>query len=153
MPIVVSDLVDAYVFRRIHARLQFLLLLRRPDAPLGNTWQAIHERIDPGETAFEAAQRAVLEATGLAPAESFSADFVNQVYDHTRDAIVLAPVFAFAVPPRSQVLLGEAFSDHAWCERDEANARLLWSGQRWAVRHIDEVIGYGGPDAEFYRLT
>jgi len=153
MPKIVSDLVDAYVFRRIHARLQFLLLLRRPDAPLGNTWQAVHERIAPGESAFEAAQRAVLEATGLAPAEAFSADFVNQVYDHTRDAIVLAPVFAFAVPPRSQIILGEAFSDHAWCERDEATARLLWSGQRWAVRHIDEVIGLGGPDAEFYRLT
>ena len=153
MPRIVSDLVDAYVFRRIHARLQFLLLLRRPDAPLGNTWQAVHEQIEPGETAFAAAQRAVLEATGLDPAEAYSADFVNQVYDHPRDAIVLAPVFAFAVPPRSQIIIGEAFSDHAWCERDEATARLLWSGQRWAVRHIEEVIGYGGPDADFYRLT
>lgn len=153
MPKLVSDLIDAYVIRRIHARLQFLLLLRRPDAPLGNTWHAVHERIRTGESAFAAAQRAVLEATGLAPSEIYSADFVNQVYDHTRDAIVLAPVFAFAVPPRSQVILGETFSDHAWCDRDEATARLLWSGQRWAVRHIDEVIGLSGPDAEFYRLT
>ena len=24
--------------------------------------------------------------------------------------------------------------------------------QRWAIRHIDEVIGLGGPDAEFYRV-
>ena len=33
----------------------------------------------------------MLEATGLIAAEAFSADFINQVYDHTRDAIFLAP--------------------------------------------------------------
>lgn len=148
---IVADIVDAYVFRRVHARLQFMLLLRRADAPLGNTWQSVHDRIAAGETALDAAERAVVTATGLQPVAAYSADFVNQVYDHTRDAIVLAPVFAFGVP-RGPVSLGEDFSDHAWCEREEATARLMWSGQRWAVRHIDEIIGMGGPDAEFYRL-
>lgn len=152
MPKVVSDIVDAYVFRKIHARVQFLLLLRRPDVPLGNTWQAVHDKVGPGETALDAAERAVRAATGVDPRQAYSADFINQVYDHTRDAVVLAPVFAFAAPPRAAIDIGEEFSDYAWCEREEATARLLWSGQRWAVRHIDEVIGHGGPDAEFYRL-
>lgn len=152
MPRIVADIVDVYVFRKVHARLQFLLLLRRADAPLGNTWQAVHDTVAPGETALAAVERAVLTATGLVPAEIYSADFVNQVYDHTRDAIVLAPVFACAVPPRSPIVPGDDFTDYAWCEREEATARLLWSGQRWAVRHIDEVIGLAGPDAEFYRL-
>lgn len=151
MPKVVSDLVDAYVFRRLHARVQFLLLLRRPDAPLGGTWQAIHEQIEPGETSLDAAERAVVAATGLTVSEVYSADFINQVFDHTRDAIVLAPVFAFAVAP-GRVDLGADFVDHAWCEREEATSRLLWAGQRWAVRHIDEIIGLGGADAEFYRI-
>ncbi len=153
MPSVVSDIVDAYVFRRVHARAQFLLLLRRPDAPLGNTWQSVHGSVEPGETAIAAARRSVITATGCEPTDAYSADFVNQVYDHTRDAIVLAPVFAFMLPPRANIVLGEDFADYAWCEREEATARLLWSGQRWAVRHIDEVIGAGGPDAEFYRLA
>lgn len=148
---IAADIVDAYVFRRVHARLQFLLLLRRADAPLGNTWQAVHEKIGPGETALDAAERAVVAATGLQPTAAYSADFVNQVYDHTRDAVVLAPVFAFAAP-RAPIALGDDFSDHAWCDREEASARLIWSGQRWAIRHIDEIIGMGGPDAEFYRL-
>ena len=152
MPRIVADIVDAYVFRKIHARVQFLLLQRRADAALGGTWQSIHEQIEPSETALAAAERAVLAATGLTVTEVYSADYINQVYDHTRDAIVLAPVFAFAVPPRARVMLSEEFGDHAWCEREEATARLLWAGQRWAVRHIDEVIGLGGPDAEFYRV-
>ncbi|MCC6313323.1 MAG: NUDIX domain-containing protein [Thermomicrobiales bacterium] len=149
---IVADIVDAYLFRKIHARVQFLLLLRRPDAPLGNTWQAVHDKMAPDETALDAAERAVRAATGVTPTHAYSADFINQVYDHTRDAVVLAPVFAFAAPPRASIDLGAEFTDYAWCEREEAIARLLWSGQRWAVRHIDEVIGHGGPDAEFYRL-
>jgi dihydroneopterin triphosphate diphosphatase len=152
MPRIVADIVDAYVFRKINARVQFLLLQRRADATLGGTWQSIHEKIEPNETALAAAERAVLAATGLGVIEAFSADYINQVYDQTRDAIVLAPVFAFAVPQRARVVLGEDFADYAWCEREEATARLLWAGQRWAVRHIDEVIGMGGPDAEYYRV-
>jgi len=152
MPRIVADIVDAYIFRKINARVQFLLLLRRADATLGNTWQSIHEKIEPGETALAAAERAVLASTGLVVTDAYSADYINQVYDHLRDTIILAPVFAFAVPPRSQVRLSDDFGDSAWCEREEATARLLWSGQRWAIRHIDEVIGQGGPDAEFYRV-
>lgn len=152
MPQIVADIVDAYIFRRMNARTQFLLLLRRADAALGNTWQSIHEKVEPGETALAAAERGVLAATGLSATEAFSADYVNHAYDYTRDAIVMAPVFAFVVPARARVQLGEEFGDSAWCDREEATARLLWSGQRWAVRHIDEVIGLGGPDAEFYRV-
>ena len=152
MPVIVADAVDAYVVRRVHARLQFLLLLRRADAALGNTWQAIHGSVELGETATDAAVRAVLQHTGIVDTEIFSADFINQIYDHTRDAVVLAPVFALLVDPRAPIVLGDEFSDYAWCEREEAAQRLLWSGLRWSVRHIDEVIGPGGPDAEFYRI-
>jgi dATP pyrophosphohydrolase len=152
MTTIVADIVDAYVFRKINARLQFLLLLRRPDVPLGNTWQAIHERIEPGETAVEAARRAILANMGLEVQEAYSVDFINQIYDHTRDTIVLAPVLAFAVPPRSRIHLGETYADHAWCEREEASARLLWAGQRWSVRYIEEIIGLGGQESEFYRI-
>ena len=152
MATITTDIVDAYVFRKINARIQFLLLMRRADIPLGNTWQSIHERIEPGESALAAAERGVTTRTGLVPTAAYSADFVNQAYDHTRDTIILAPVFAFAVPARSRVNLSDDYADSAWCERDEATARLLWSGQRWAVRHIDEIIGLGGPESEFYRV-
>lgn len=152
MPKISADIVDAYVFRKLNGRSQFLLLRRRPDVRLGNTWQSIHEQIEPGETALHAAERAILAMTGLPTVDAYSADFINQFYDHESDRIILAPVFAFTVPPRSVVKLGEEYVDSAWCDREEAISRLMWSGQRWAIRHIDEVIVYGGPDAEFYRV-
>lgn len=152
MPAIVADVVDAYVVRKLHARLQFLLMLRRADDPFGGTWQAIHGGIDSGETALDAAERWVLAGTGIAGAAIHSADFVNQVFDHTRDAIVLAPVLVFSVSAGTAVTPGEDFTDFAWCDRDEAIGRLPWSGQRWAVRHIDDLLGPGNPDTEFYRV-
>lgn len=152
MPAIVADVVDVYVVRKLHARLQFLLLLRRADDPFGGTWQAVHGGIEPGETAVDAAERAVAAGAGIAEAAVYSADFVNQVFDHTRDAIVLAPVLVFFASSGTTVSPGEDFTDFAWCDRDEAIGRLPWSGQRWAVRHIDDLLGPGNPDAEFYRI-
>ena len=152
MPALISDAVDAYVIRRINARLQFLLLQRRADAPFGNSWQAIHARVGPEETVLDAADRSLAESTGLTASTVYSADYVNQIFDHTRDAVVLIPVFAFEVPPHVAVTPGADFLTFEWCDRDEAIARLLWSGQKWSVRHIDDVVGSGGPTTEFYRI-
>jgi dATP pyrophosphohydrolase len=152
VPSVISDAVDAYVVRRLNARLQFLLMQRRADAPFGNSWQAIHARVGSEETAIMAAERALAETTGLVARTVYSADYVNQIFDHARDAIVLIPVFAFEVDPQAGINPGPDFLGYEWCEREEATARLLWAGQRWSVRHIDDVIGAGGPAAEFYRI-
>lgn len=152
MPSLVSDAVDAYVIRRVNARLQFLLLQRRADAPFGNSWQAVHARVNEDESALSAAERALAETTGLVAGTVFSADYVNQIFDHSRDAVVLIPVFAFEVETHASVTPGSDFLGYEWCERDDAAARLLWAGQRWSVRHIDDIIGSGGPAAEFYRI-
>jgi dihydroneopterin triphosphate diphosphatase len=152
MPLLVSDAVDGYAIRWINARLQFLLLQRRADSTFGKSWQALHTRVLPSETAVAAAERALFEMSGLAARALYSADYVNQIFDHARDAVVLIPVFAFEVEPHARVQLGPDFVAYEWCERDEATSRLLWSGQRWSVRHIDDVIGAGGPVAEFYRI-
>jgi len=152
LPSLISDAVDAYVVRRLNARLQFLLMQRRADAPFGGSWQAIHARVGQEETAIMAAERALAETTGLVAGTVYSADYVNQIFDHARDAVILIPVFAFEVKAPAGIELGPDFLGYEWCEREEATARLLWAGQRWSVRHIDDVIGAGGPAAEFYRI-
>jgi dATP pyrophosphohydrolase len=152
VPLLASDIVDAYIFRRTNGRVQFLLLQRHNDLPLGGTWQSIHAKIEPNESALEAAERAVRASTGLEVVDAFSADYINQFYDHETDTIILAPVFAFTVVPKARVALGPEYVDSFWCEREEATARLLWTGQRWAVRHIDEVIAMGGEESEYYRV-
>ena len=98
MASITTDIVDAYVFRHRQGRAQFLLLRRRPELPLGNTWHGIHGRVSDDETSLEAARRAVRIQTGLSSLVAFSADYINQFFDHATDTIVLAPVFAFQLP-------------------------------------------------------
>lgn len=149
---IAADIVDAYVFRRHNGMVQFLLLQRGRDVPMGGTWHGIHGKIDPDETALESAKRSVLTATGLTVSAAYSADYINQFFDPHTDSIILAPVFAFTAAPAARVSLSDEYSDYAWCETEEATARLLFAGQRWAIRHIEEIIGLGGDDAEYYRI-
>jgi dATP pyrophosphohydrolase len=153
MPKVVSDIVDVYVFRRLNARVQFLLLQRRADVAMPHTWQAFHAQIDEAETTMDAVRRTVKDLAGLNVSAVYSADYVNQFYDESRDVLVLAPVFAVNVSPQAPVELSSDFRDCAWFDRDEATARLPFSGQRWATRHIDEIMGLGEAEADIYRLA
>lgn len=149
---ITTDIVDAYVFRQRNGRAQFLLLRRRAELPLGNTWHGIHGRVSEGETSLEAARRAIRIQTGLSNLDAYSADYINQFFDHATDTIVLAPVFAFHLTDDTPISLDEEFDDYAWCDRDEATGRLIFAGQRWAVRHIEDIVANPVADADFYRL-
>jgi dihydroneopterin triphosphate diphosphatase len=152
VPGIVTDSVDAYVFRHMHGRAEFLLLKRADESPIGGTWHGVHGRINPDETALAAATRAVRVQTGLEGLVPYSADYINQFFDHKADSIVLAPVFAFAAPTDSKITPAREFGDFAWCDREEATGRLTFAGQRWAVRHIEDIIAQPGVDAEIYLI-
>lgn len=152
MPDLVSDIVDVYVFRRLNARVQFLLLQRRANVPLGNTWQSFHTQIKGYESTIDAGRRAVRELAGLTVSEVYSADYINEFFDDTRDVVVLAPVLAVNVSPQAPVALGPELKECAWWDTNQAIARLPFAGQRWAVRHIDELMGAGLAESQLYRL-
>jgi dihydroneopterin triphosphate diphosphatase len=152
MPKIVSDVVDTYVFRTVNARVQFLVVRRHPDVVMGDTWQSIHGKITNDETALDAARREILERTGIEPDQMYTADYISQFYDHITDTIVLAPTFAARVPATSRPRLSSEYSDYAWCDLEETTGRLMWNAQRWAVRHIYDVIAMSGEEAEMYAL-
>lgn len=152
MPRIVSDIVDVYVFRRLNARVQFLLLQRSVEASLGNTWQAFHSQIRMGDTTLQTVRKVVEDAIDLEVAEVYSADYINQFYDEGRDAMVLSPVFAVTLRAQSPVRLAPEYRDAAWFERDDATIRLPFSGQRWAVRHIDEIMSISDEQRAIYKL-
>lgn len=152
MTSIATDVVDVYVFRRLNARVQFLLLQRRNDVPMARTWQAFHHEIADGQTAPDAARAALRTLAGLEADRFYSADFVNQFYDEARDAVVLAPVLAVTLAADGAIDLADDFQDTGWFDRDEATARLPFSGQRWAVRHIDEIMGIGEAESDLYRF-
>jgi hypothetical protein len=152
MPKVVSDIVDAYIVRRLNANLQFLLLQRSSDVALPHTWQGCHIQIGTEEPTLGAAIRAVKTYCGLNVSAAYAADYVNQFYDETRDVLVLAPVIAVNVYPQAPVDLSDEYRDAAWFSESEATARLPFAGQRAAVHRIAEVLGIGETEAEMYRL-
>lgn len=152
MPKIISDVIDTYIFRLVNGRVQFLVVRRHPDVAMGDTWQSVHGKIAPGETAVEAARREITERVGIDPERMYSADYISQFYDHITDTIVLAPTFAARVPATTRPRLSSEYSDYAWCDLEETTGRLMWNAQRWAVRHIYDVIAMSGADAEMYAL-
>jgi dATP pyrophosphohydrolase len=152
MTSIATDVVDVYVFRRLNARVQFLLLQRRNDVPMARTWQAFHHEIAEDQSAPDAARAALRSLAGVEADRFYSADFINQFYDEARDVVVLAPVLAVTLASGGTIDLADDFQDAGWFDRDEATARLPFSGQRWAVRHIDEIMGIGESEAELYRF-
>lgn len=149
---IVSDIVDTYLFRKINARTQFLVVRRRSETEAEDIWQSIHTKVLPGETALDAARRDVELTTGIVPVRFFTADYIGQFYDAVSDTIVLAPTLAAQVAAKSKVGVSIEFSDYAWCDLEETTARLRWSSHRWAVRHIYDVIAMGGDEAEMYAI-
>jgi hypothetical protein len=152
MPAIVADAVDAYIVRRVEARVQLLLFQRSLDATFGGSWQSIHARIEPSETALRAARRAVTDAIACEPAAAYSADYLNQFYDHERDLIVIAPSIAFVLPQGVKPTVGGQLRTARWFDHVDAMDRLLWSGQRGAVLRLVDIFGRGGEDVALYRI-
>lgn len=152
MPRIISDSIDLYVFRRVNGRVQFLLLQRRPEVALGNTWHGVHGKVMEGDTAHSAARREMRQTTGLTPLRFYSADLISQFYDHFSDTIGLTPVFAAQIEGPGPVILSPDYIDFAWCDLEEAVARLFSNVQRWAVRHIYDVIAMGDQESELYQI-
>ena len=125
MPRVVSDIVDVYVFRRLNGRVQFLLLQRKPEVSMANTWQAFHSQIKLGNTTLETVREVVTDAADLQVDEVYSADYINQFYDEGRDAMVLSPVFAVTVKAQAPVRLSAEYADAGWFDRTPTEKPLI----------------------------
>jgi dihydroneopterin triphosphate diphosphatase len=135
LPEICARFVDCHVFRRGPPE-EWLVLKRAPHILLGGTWQMISGTIEPGETAYKAAARELLEETGLRPLHFYQASYVNRFYLAATDQIVLSPVFAAEVPADAQVQLSDEHTDFAWVPFEEARSRYPWPGQKEAITII-----------------
>jgi dATP pyrophosphohydrolase len=149
---VLCEIADAYVFRRQKGKAEFLLLRRAASEALGGIWTTIAGRIEPGETAWQAALRELREETGLVPENFYQIDAVNTFYMACDDAIHHCPCFAAEVPPDAEVRLNEEHDAFEWLEVESATARLTWPGQRRAVREIVEEIITPGAATPFLKI-
>ena len=141
---IISNLIEAHIFRKNEKGIEFLLLKRAEDQIYPGIWQMvsgkINESAEDGEKAYETAIRELREETGLKPLKIWSAPRVNSFYSSQSDTINLIPVFAIQVKGNSKVKISNEHTEFKWVSISETQKLLAWDGQRKAVRLIEEYF-------------
>ncbi len=131
--------VDAYVFRKIEGDIRFLILKRAETKIYEHLWQGVAGKIEPGESAPEAAKRELMEETGLTPKLMFIADHVSRFYEAHGDRINLVPVFGIEVDS-DIVTLSDEHCEFKWVTLEEALEHLVWRGQKQGIQVVSAMV-------------
>jgi dATP pyrophosphohydrolase len=137
---IISNLIEAHIFRESENGIEFLLLKRAEDQIYPGIWQMVSGKIKENERAYETAIRELKEETGLIPLNIWSAPKVNSFYSSDSDSINLIPVFAIMVQKNSNVTISKEHCKFKWVTSEEAYKLLAWDGQRKAVSLIKEYF-------------
>ena len=136
---IISNLIEAHIFREQNGIIEFLLLKRSPEEYYPKLWQMVSGKIKENETAYNAALREIKEETGLVPEKFWVAPTVNSFYSPDNDKICLLPVFAVKVKFGSEVKISKEHTEFKWVNPEEAKKLLAWDGQR---KSIDVIVDY-----------
>jgi len=136
---IISNLIEAHIFREQKGKLEFLLLKRSPEQYYPNLWQMVTGKIKETETAFNAALREIKEETRLTPEKFWVAPTINSFYSPDKDYICLLPVFAAKVKYNSKAILSKEHVEYKWVNPEEAKKLLAWDGQR---KSVDVIVDY-----------
>lgn len=136
---IISNLIEAHIFREQNGVLEFLILKRAPYQYYPNLWQMVSGKIKDGEKAFEAAIREIKEETNLKPEKLWVAPTVNSFYSPDDDYVCMIPVFAAKVNYLSDVQISPEHVAFKWLVANEAKNHLAWDGQR---KSVDVIVDY-----------
>ncbi|HLF13745.1 MAG TPA: NUDIX pyrophosphatase [Bacteroidota bacterium] len=154
MPAIVSRIVEVCIFSFSGAGPEYLLLRRSPSEQIyPGIWQFVSGSVEGAETALAAARREMAEETALPPLDFWVVPHVNVFYDPSRDAVNLTPVFAARVAPGSEPKLSTEHSEYLWCDYTTALGKLVWPGQREALRILQEYVVRGSQAAGRSRIV
>jgi dATP pyrophosphohydrolase len=134
---IVSNMIEAHIFRENKHDIEFLLLKRAQQEIYRGLWQMITGTVEDGETAYQAAIREIKEETGLTIDRIWVVPNVNTFYSHELNVISLLPVFAAKVKGTGKVRLSSEHTESGWYRPEEAKAVLAWEGQRHSVELIE----------------
>ena len=136
---IISNLIEAHIFREQNGKLEFLLLKRSPEQYYPNLWQMVSGKIKENEAAFNTALREIKEETSLTPEKFWVAPTVNSFYAPDKDYICLLPVFAVKVKFDSEVVISDEHVEYRWLKPEKAKQLFAWDGQR---KSVDVIIDY-----------
>lgn len=147
-PRVRTDIVDVYVLRANR-----LLLLRRSRKPLLGQWHPVMGHVEANERAMDTALREAQEEVGLSSSHIDAWYQLEQTFPFflaDRDEVHLSPRFVVLASKAFEPKLNNEHDAHEWIELDEC--KLLWPGQRHALREIVSCILPGGATADALKL-
>ena len=136
---IISNLIEAHIFRESEKGIEFLLLKRSEGQPYPGLWQMVTGKIKSEEKAYQTALREIKEETGLIPIQLWVAPTVNSFYEPKDEYICLLPVFAARVES-SEVKLSSEHTEYQWVNKATAQKLLAWEGQRKAVQIIEDYF-------------
>ncbi len=136
---IISNLIEAHIFRRQNGVIEFLILKRSPKQYYPNLWQMVSGKIKENETAYQTALREIKEETGLDPINFWVAPTINSFYSPDKDYICLLPVFAVEVKYDSKVIISEEHVEYKWLKPEDAKKLFAWDGQR---KSVDVIVDY-----------
>lgn len=146
---IISQMIEAHIFRETSDDLEFLLLKRSDGVVYPGLWQMVNGKIKKGEKAYQTALREINEETGITPERLWVVPRVDSFYSHENDNIMLLPVFAAQFNFFSKVKISNEHSDFKWVNPSEAKEMLAWDGQR---QSIDLIVNYFKKEMNFLNL-
>jgi dATP pyrophosphohydrolase len=135
MPQVVSRAVAVAVMRGRAESTQVLLLLRGKGSFAG-CWSLVTGRIEPGESAVQAAIREVAEEAGLTKLTLHTADYCDVFYDPPGDLVQVMPIFVAKVALDATPRINAESADYRWVRVLEAADLVPFVGHGSALRQI-----------------
>lgn len=144
--------VDVHVIRVVGKSWRVLVLHRAPGYSRAGAWEAVHGRIEPGESPGDAARRELREETGLEADRLYSVT-VNPFFVQP-GTVQLAVVFAaFVTSPK--VRLGPEHDRAAWLAPAKAAQRCTWPRAGEALAHIRKLMpnGHAGVVDDVLRVS
>ncbi|MDZ4673765.1 MAG: NUDIX domain-containing protein [Gemmatimonadota bacterium] len=154
MTTVSYTLVDVYLLRPVASGVEVLLLRRAAGGRCPGSWEGVHGHVEPGEVPAAAADREVLEETGLVAERLYNLSRVEGFYLHHRDEVAMVPVFVAWVRPGVEVCLSPEHDAFEWLPAALAAERFSWPRSRRAIADALELVGNGsaGPLEDVLRV-
>ncbi|MEI6519818.1 MAG: hypothetical protein WCO98_07230 [bacterium] len=139
MPNIITEKFESVIFTRSSGKPLYLVLHRSPDATEGNTWQLLRGIIPTGLSSLQSALNSLTTHTGFNPMYVWAPNYIHSEYDAITDSISHLPVFAIEVAQQRPVLSAD-FSDSRWVTAEQAIELLRLTGQRSALKAINDDI-------------